>query len=301
MEISADPIEIRVISEPPKITEVEGLQVKVWGDTPVPMHMMLAIISNGGILLGAYNQEELVGFVLGIIGIDARGDKTILKHHSHMMGIDPDHRDKGIGYKLKRAQWQLVRQQGIELITWTFNPLESRNAYLNIAKLGAVCNTYKRDIYGPMEDKLNRGVASDRFLVELWVNSERVNRRLSRESRRPLDLAHYLAADAVVVNATKNNAAGWPVPFSDDMDKLDGPDGRPPLVLFEIPPDFQGLLKNDLPLAQEWRMYSRVIFELLFAHGYWITDYVYLPGSSPRNYYVLSLGNATLGVFSNGN
>jgi predicted GNAT superfamily acetyltransferase len=82
------------------------------------------------------------------------------RRFSHI-GIDPDQRDAGIGFALKRAQWQMVRHQGLDHITWTYDPLLSRNAYLNIAKLGAVCNTYRRSEYGDMRDG---NALSDRFL-----------------------------------------------------------------------------------------------------------------------------------------
>ena len=99
--------------------------------------------------------------------------------------------DQGMGFALKRAQWQMVRYQGIDRITWTFDPLLSRNAWLNITRLGAVCNTYLRDFYGKMADVLNQGLPTDRFDVDWWVNSQRVNRRLSRRRRNDLTLIHY--------------------------------------------------------------------------------------------------------------
>ena len=120
-----------------------------------------------------------------------------------MLGVHPAYRDHGIGFTLKRAQWQMVRHQGLDRITWTFDPLLSRNAYLNIARLGAVCNTYLRAVYGELRDGINAGLPSDRLQVDWWVNSQRVNRRLSRRARPPLDLAHYLAAGAQVINPTR--------------------------------------------------------------------------------------------------
>lgn len=297
MEPEKKAIEYRVLTQPEELGAVENLQSLIWGDTAVPLHMLLAIANNGGLAIGAYLDEKMIGFTFGILGTFEHQGETKLKHHSHELGVHPDYRDEGIGFKLKRAQWQMVRNQGIELITWTFNPLESRNAYLNINKLGGVCQQYERDVYGEMTDDLNRGIPSDRFMVELWVNSDRVGRRFAKERRRKLDLANYLAANALVLNRTKLNDAGFPEPLQDEMDKLDDPEKRSSVVLFEIPPDFQAIRESDSKLALRWRMYTRVIFELLFAHGYWVTDFVFLAGSSPRSYYVLSQGNATLGVF----
>lgn len=297
MNTSSEDFLIKTIDSPEDMAAVEALEQVVWpGESQVPAHLLLAAVRSGGVLAGAYDNDSLVGFVFSFPGLrQTEKDTLTVKHLSHILAVHPDYRNQGLGFMLKRAQWQLVRQQGLNLITWTYDPLESRNAALNITKLGAVCNTYYRNYYGEMQDGLNVGIPSDRFQVDWWVNSPRVNQRLSRNSRRKLDLAHYLAAEAEVINTTRVNAAGWPVPAQDQMDILEKPETRPPLTLFEIPADFQGLKAADIDLAMNWRMYSRTIFELFFHHGYLVTDVVYLPGSSARAYYVLSQGNSTLG------
>ncbi|MEJ2488109.1 MAG: hypothetical protein P8Y68_20515 [Anaerolineales bacterium] len=203
--------------------------------------------------------------------------------------------NKGVGEILKRAQWEVVRQQGLELITWTYDPLESRNAYLNISKLGAICNLYKRNEYGDMEDDLNAGVPSDRFQVDWWVNSRRVVKRLNQKSDNRLQLSNYIEGGTPIINQTKLNDAGFPMPFQDDMDKLEDGDNRPNLALFEIPANIQSIKAKEIELAREWRLYSRVIFELLFGHGYIVTDFVYEPDDVPRSYYIFTYGEATVG------
>lgn len=293
-----DLIELKVLQTAEEIKPVEELQKLVWPGSDievVPMHMLVTVAQNSGLLIGAYYQEQLIGFVYGFIGLYHQSEISQLKHCSHMLGVHPDYRDTGVGAKLKRAQWQLVRQQGMELITWTYDPLESRNAYFNIAKLGAICNTYKRNHYGEMGDNLNAGVPSDRFQVDWWVNSRRVLTRLGRKPQNRLDLAHYLAADVSIINQTRLNDADLPQPFQDRMDTLESPDTRPKITLFEIPGDFQALKTADLDLARQWRLYSRVVFELFFNHGYMITDFIYMPGEEPRSYYVLTHGEATIG------
>lgn len=297
MSEPTDGIQIKIIDTPDRMAAVEALEQVVWpGTNEVPAHILLAAVRNGGVLAGAYDADKLVGFVFGFPGLRQTDENTLaVKHLSHMLAVHPDYRNYGLGFKLKRAQWQLVRQQGLDLITWTYDPLESRNAVLNITKLGAVCNTYFRDYYGEMEDGLNVGIPSDRFQVDWWLNSSRVNQRLSRQSRRKLDLAHFLAAEAEAINTTKVNDAGWPVPAQDRMDTIEDVTNRPPMTLFEIPADFQGLKTADHDLAKDWRIYSRTIFELFFHHGYLVTDVVYLPGNPARAYYVLSQGDSTLG------
>jgi len=103
----------------------------------------------------------------------------------------PEWQSRGVGYALKVAQREAVLNQGVRLITWTYDPLESKNARLNIAKLGAVCNTYIRDYYGELRDDLNRASRRIGFQVDWWVASRRIETRLTRK-RPPLQLHHYL-------------------------------------------------------------------------------------------------------------
>jgi predicted GNAT superfamily acetyltransferase len=213
-----------------------------------------------------------------------------------MLAVHPDFRGKGMGFQLKRAQWQIVRHQGLDRITWTYDPLLSGNAYLNIARLGAVCSTYLREVYGEMRDELNKGLPSDRFEVDWWVNTQRVSRRLGKKARLRLDLAHILAAGAEVINPTQINKQGWPVPaeVSNFPEALENVDLVPAILLVEIPADFQALKTDNFELARLWRNHTRLVFEKLFEVGYLVTDFVHLPGSTPRSYYVLTHGEATL-------
>ncbi len=189
---------IRLLDTAKDLTAVESLQCLVWPGNDleiVPVHMLLAIVHGGGLAIGAFDNDILVGFAFGFPGIDITSQGLQYRHCSHMAGVHPDYRDTGIGFKLKRAQWQMVRQQGCDRITWTYDPLQSRNANLNIAKLGAVCNTYRPNYYGELRDGLNVGLPTDRFQVDWWVNSTRVERRLSKSPRKKMDLAHYLSAE----------------------------------------------------------------------------------------------------------
>lgn len=296
---------LQVIEDPGEMTAVEDIQRVVWSGSEteiVPAHMLVAASHNGGLIIGAFDEvaggmPELVGFVYGFPGLYATPDGPRPKHCSHMMGVLPAYRDQGIGYALKRAQWQMVRNQGLDRITWTYDPLLSRNAHLNVARLGAVCNTYLRSVYGELRDDINTGLPTDRFQVDWWVNTERVARRLSRRARPALDLAHFLAAGAQVLNPTRIGAGGLPkpgpIPFLPGMES-DPDQTQPAIRLVEIPADFSGLKDADPQLALEWRLHIRTICEDLFSRGYLVTDFVYLPGSQPRSFYVLSHGESTL-------
>jgi predicted GNAT superfamily acetyltransferase len=185
----------------------------------------------------------------------------------------------------------MVRHRGIDRIIWTFDPLLSSNAHLNIAKLGAVCNTYLPHYYGVMRDGLNVGLSSDRLKVDWWVNSPRVLRRLGRRKRRQLDMAHYISAGAAIVNPTRIDADGWVHP--QPVDSLPDTDEKSVLLL-EIPYNFMTLKRESSALAKTWREHTYPIFKHLFEVGYLVTDFVYLTGRSPRSFYVLSHGERTL-------
>jgi predicted GNAT superfamily acetyltransferase len=279
---------IKILENPEDMTAVEELQRTVWPGSEtdvVPAHMLITAIHNGGLVAGAFENNQLIGFVFGFPGIEFTPDGPRPKHCSHMMGIDPKHRDSGVGFALKRAQWQMVRHQGIDHITWTYDPLLSRNAYLNITKLGAVCDTYRRSEYGDMRDGLNAGLPSDRFQVDWWINTRRVEQRLSKRPRRPLKLENFSKADLQPLYSLHFRAEGWSRPpehFSPLVGKL---------ALAEIPSDFGALKDADFSLARDWRFFTREVFETAFTVGYIVTDFVY---EHRRGFYVLSHGESTL-------
>jgi predicted GNAT superfamily acetyltransferase len=311
---------LHILETPQDMLAIEEIQRLLWPGTDrdiVPDHMLLAAVHNGGLVIGAIEIEtpgealegpapdelefldlnnppehaELVGFVFGFPGLYTTPDGPRLKHCSHMLGVLPAYRNQGLGFQLKRAQWQMVRHQGIDRITWTYDPLLSRNAHLNIARLGTVCNTYIREAYGEMRDTMNQGVPSDRFQVDWWVNSKRVLRRMSKRPRAQLDLAHYLAAGIPIINPTRIGGDDLPRPA--EPGEI-APIAGHSLLLVEIPADFLALKTADQQLAIAWRLHTRSLFEELFQSGYLVTDSVYLPGTNPRSFYVMTYGEAEI-------
>jgi len=290
---------IRLLETPEEMTAVEALQRLVWPGSEtdvIPAHMLLAAVHHGGLVLGAFVEDDLVGVSFGFPGIYTTPDGPRLKHHSHILGVHPDWNGKGIGFALKRAQWQMVRKQGLDRITWTYDPLLSRNAHLNISRLGAVCNTYLRSEYGEMRDGLNAGLPSDRFTVDWWLNTKRVERRLSRRSRPALTLDHYRTAEATLFEAHSDRGPALCPPEETSSPRApcgnrDYPAGTGTttltgtLLLIEIPSDFLALKAADLPLARDWRFYTREVFENAFATDYLVTDFVH---DNERSFYVLT-------------
>jgi predicted GNAT superfamily acetyltransferase len=283
-------ITIRSLETQEEFMAAEELQAEIWpGDRLeiAPRHVLLTVAHNGGLVLGAFDGQQLIGFLFGFLGTDeadaSRPAMTRLKHCSHMLGVLPEYRDQDIGYRLKLAQRDFVMKQGVRLITWTYDPLESRNAHLNIARLGAVCRTYMEDVYGPMADALNAGLASDRFQVEWWITSARVQERVQGQ-RAKLVLDSFLSAGADILNPTivaPDDGLPRPAPRPRAAERM--------FALVEIPYNFQEIKTHDLALARDWRLQTRALFEAAFAQRYLVTDFfsAFHEGRQ-RSFYALS-------------
>lgn len=270
-------LSIRPLSAIAEFRACEAMQRQVWAMADdlevVPLHLLVTVQRNGGLLLGAFDGDELVGFVFGFPSVSSKGK---LGHCSHMMAVAPSYQGRGAGYQLKIAQRESVLGQGIDLVTWTYDPLESRNAHLNIHKLGAVCRTYIRDYYGPLADGLNAGLPSDRFDVEWWIAGERVGQHLTGDSGKPI------ASQIVQVNATTRTSEGYLVPGAISLK------ANARTIRVEIPADYQALKTADPALAFEWRLAVRRISEAYFAAGYAVVDFLHSGTcKGQRSYYIL--------------
>lgn len=264
---------IRELSTLQEMQQAEALQRSVWNDptTVVYTHMLLSLAQNGSPLLGAFDGETLIGFLLGYFGLESpeadRPAMANLKLVSLRMAVQPHYRDSGIGYELKLAQRRFAIRQGIRLITWTFDPLVSRNAHLNIRKLAAVSREYFRDYYGNDPSPLTSHGTSDRLLVEWWVTNNRVDQRL-HSGRIGLTLPQYLDSGVTVVNPAQPALRGYIQP---------NPTVIPPagkLALIEIPDNISDIRDDDPDLAHAWQQQVRAIMEGLFTDGFIITDFV---------------------------
>ena len=152
---------------------VLSLQRTVWNfsdEELVPVRLFVVGEKIGGHVLGAFDGEQMVGFAYGLPGY-RNGHSYV---HSHMLGVLEAHRNTGIGRALKLFQRDIALKQGFELIEWTFDPLEIKNAYLNIEKLGAITRRYTLNQYGITTSPLQAGLPTDRLYAEWWLNSKRV-------------------------------------------------------------------------------------------------------------------------------
>jgi predicted GNAT superfamily acetyltransferase len=286
-------IEIRALTEPDELRQVEALQRAIWDapDAVIYTHMLLSFARNGGHVLGALEGERVVGALISYLGVESieadRPAMANLKLVSQRMAVLPGYRDGGLGYRLKVAQRQFALRQGIRLVTWTFDPLLARNAHLNIRKLGAVALAYWRDYYGSDDSPMVKAGSSDRLFVEWWVTHNRVEQRISG-NRPPLTLGQYLDGNTVIINPTLLPDDGaLPRPAEDILAPQNA------LALVEIPSDYEGLLAQNEGLARQWRTHARAVLENSLLAGYAITDFVSgAHEGRARSFYVLSRTDA---------
>ncbi|RMG98079.1 MAG: hypothetical protein D6706_07595 [Chloroflexi bacterium] len=288
---TGDGIEIRPLTTLDEIRQTEEIQRITWNMDDlevIPAHLMHALQHNGAVLLGAFHEGKMVGFVFGVLGTQytpRRKDQVAaarLKMYSVITGVLPAYQKQGVGYRLKLAQRDFASRIGVRLITWTYDPLESVNGRFNIGKLGAICHTYLRDFHGEMGG-INAGLPTDRFEVEWWITSNRVQSRTAQQ-RRPLDLDSLLAGGALLINEATFNHAGLPVPPPNYVNRPSN------LMLVEIPTNFQHIKQTDPELARRWRDHTRHLFEELFHSNFVVTDFVFHrdPNGHDRSYYLLT-------------
>jgi predicted GNAT superfamily acetyltransferase len=263
--VRAAPVEVRRLESLEEFRQCEELQARVWGPEDVvrvPALVMVTARINGGFAFGAFAGSRMVGFVLASPGLTESGHA---KQGSVLMAVDPTCQNSGVGYQLKLAQREAALAQGIDLITWTFDPLASANAHLNLQKLGCVASRYFVDLYGTAERGLNAGLPTDRLFAEWWIREPAVVDRLSKP--RVDSLAGIPAVTEVVADPR-----GLPVLRGMDLDRGE------PLLLIEIPESIREVKLADMELALQWRRGIREIFQHYFARGYRTIGFHRLPG-----------------------
>lgn len=262
------PLEIRAITDIAGCVAVEELEMAIWGMSErdiVPAPLLLTAASWGGVLLGAFDGDRLVGFCYGFVGLD--GSTPVVC--SHMLAVLPEHQSQGVGERLKRAQADAARERGIDRIVWTFDPLESRNAYVNLHKLGAVAAVYKVNHYGEMDDDLNRGLPTDRLLADWRVGAASHGRLPAPDT------------EAAPVLNSPDHGGDLVRPGQLRRDRLGGP-----AVRVAIPEDVGSVKRIDRSGAREWRFSVREAFEEALNRGYTAVDLQRGPGGV--SFYVLA-------------
>ncbi|MDE3105562.1 MAG: GNAT family N-acetyltransferase [Acidobacteriota bacterium] len=175
-----EPVRIAPVTSHAELQRCVDLQASVWGYASgdlVPRRLFLLATKIGGQVFAAYHQTRMVGFALALPGV--RDNQPYL--HSHMLAVDPEYRDLGIGRLLKLAQREEALARGLRRMEWTFDPLEIKNSYFNLVKLGVMCERYEVDFYGTTSSQLQGGLPTDRLVACWHMDSVRVQLALAGE------------------------------------------------------------------------------------------------------------------------
>jgi predicted GNAT superfamily acetyltransferase len=193
--VAREQIVVRSCESDSELMACVELQKEVWGFSDaelIPLRLFMVAQRIGGQVLGAFDGNELVGFALGIPGM--RGGHPYL--HSHMLAVRTNYRNSGVGRRIKLFQREEALARGFELIEWTFDPLEIKNAFLNLERLGAIARRYNINQYGVSFSPLQGGLPTDRLVAEWWLRSKRVEELLGSGK-----LPHFKVEETVTVPA----------------------------------------------------------------------------------------------------
>jgi predicted GNAT superfamily acetyltransferase len=247
-----------------EFAQVVELERQIWGpgyDEVVPVPILAVSVHRGGILIGAFDGDRMIGFVYSLPGIkDGKATQW-----SHMAGVVAEHRSAGLGQTLKLLQRERTLAMGLDLIEWTYDPLQAMNAHLNFAKLGVVAEEYAENIYGTSSSPLHQGNPTDRFVAEWWIRTPHVERRLAPSGQIALRASGV--GDAEHANRTAPSGE-WLESVDVDLSL----DGR--RLLVEIPMGFTDMLSRAPELALAWRICTRAIFTTYFDRGYRAVDFI---------------------------
>ena len=265
------PIVIRELTTLDDFQQCVEIQKQVWGfDDPydiVPLPLLLVSQRHEGVVLGGFAGDRMIGFVYSLPGI-YHGHKL---QWSHMLAVVPEYRNSDIGYRLKMSQYQMSQERGYQYIEWTYDPLESKNAYFNLNKLGCIAKEYEVNIYGETSSPLHMGMPTDR-LVAHWLipplNKESID--TDRLPEPPALITHCRSdQEVLLIEGADLKATGQ-------------------FLFIEIPPEIQVLKLYSQKAAMDWRMQTRAIFQHYLESGYVVYSFFHWKKTRPnRSFYIL--------------
>ena len=243
---------VRPLETPGEFEQAESVQMSAWGMGPLgaaPKEVMIAAKDNGGFVLGAFEGKRMVGFALTLVGY--KGGSVYM--YSHMTGVAKEYQSKGIGYLINRSGAKSASGGASRSYAWTFDPLIARNASFNVKKLGVIARNYLVDYYGPMQDSINAGWPTDRFLCEWHIRPEVLRIVQAYRRQQPRD-AHVvirkrgIEPDVVCEDWSIDTEAEW--------------------ALVDIPRDVVGLKARRPEDGMRWRTSTREILRPISQSGY---------------------------------
>jgi len=251
--------------------DCEDVQRNAWGmseSSVVPLLVLRPINEKGGFIMVAYDSKNRpIGTTICILG--KHEEKRIL--YSQLTGVIPEFQSKGVGRMLKLKQRDYALKQGYDLICWTYDSMQSINNWFNLNTLGALTRAYYVNYYGEMEDRVNEGLATDRFLAEWWIKSPRVKKRTSSL------FVSSRVDDSLVANPTKIES-GVRVPTGLSSLK------RSDTVLVEIPYSYDKLRDFNRRALIKWREETRQLYVRLFKARYIATEVILDKSNYPRSF-----------------
>lgn len=259
-----------------ELKTVEDIQRQAWGFEDldvVPAAQLIAAQHVGGILLGAFDETSMIGFVYGFPGYE----QGRISMHSHLLAVRPDCRGLRAGLFLKLAQREAALDRGIIEITWTFDPLQSVNANLNFSALGVTSRRYVVNFYGEATSSpLHQGIGTDRLWVSWMLDTERVQERVARarEGKPPLPALDVTQFGPSLVEWKRGCMEG------PGQDLLSGNSCR-----IEIPDDIMAVSRRDSQLGPLWRQTTRLAFLQALDRGFVVADFHGIQGPEGRRWF----------------
>jgi predicted GNAT superfamily acetyltransferase len=245
-----------------------NLQKVIWGfDDPydiVPLPLLIVSHRNDGIVWGAYDNDQMIGFVYSLPGIH-EGHKV---QWSHMLAVAPEYQNADVGYQLKMQQYRISQEKGYEMIEWTYDPLQSRNAHFNLKKLGCIAKEYEINIYGETSSPLHMGTPTDRLIVTWDIPL----------LKKELPTWNRLPEPPALITRTKK--------ASNDLSLIERIDlnAREEFLFLEIPVSIQKILEYSKEAALEWRFKTREAFLFFLENGYCVYSFLH---QDNRSFYIL--------------
>jgi len=272
-------IEFKQLKTLEDLKPCERLQEAVWEfdniDT-IPSRFMLVLCKHGGFAMGAFDGDLMIGFVFGVPAIHYGRPSQ----HSHMLAVLPEYRDQNIGFELKKAQRNDALSRNIDLITWMFDPLQSRNAYLNLNKLGVIGCSYEINLYGKeTSSKLHSGLGTDRVLAEWWLHSGKVKSIMDEATQ---SVKGKLPVEDVGINRSKRDVQEMPISTEPDLTLKNN------VLALEIPDNIDRIRERNIKAARQWREHIQKALLHYFSTGYYINHLqIEREGEMRRTSYIL--------------
>lgn len=274
----------RKLEKPEEFRHLEEVHRAVWGDEGVPTTLQRALQDNGGLVLGAFADIYLAGFALSLIGWDG----TSLYHYSHLTAVRPEYQNHHLGFRLKAFQRDEVLKLGLSEIRWTFDPLQSRNAWLNVRRLGGTPDRYFIHYYGQMADTINAGMETDRVRVRWELSSPHVEERVAGKTPTAEE-DHDRWKRSVAIVETEVGDKGFRSPTA-----VAEPTGGP--AHLEIPFDLSAIREHEPAAMRTWRHAVRDAFRAAFDMHYRVEDFAVVTNDHERrSFYFLAPAPAEAG------